>query len=229
MHLFNDNSPLPPQRQLVHVMCTKPQYATELPHHDVGKMFLDLYTHNMVTDLVEFYLNARYQGNHNLIPLYADISENIVLYFEHTIDFTACNLFDEAALAEALHPIAAETILNYFNHDSCLIGDAAVDVLLSLHEVMFYPVMNMITLCGQSGLTLLPDNYEEQVNGFCIIMEIGEDELIYDRYDDESYVAAPFRCGLPRVRTTAEIGGLVHRHRPVEIPSLVRQPTYTLP
>lgn len=211
MHLYNDNSPLPPKGELVHVLCPLPTYKQGLGEHDVGKMFLEYYVHDAVISLVAKYIESRYQGLNLLVPLYADILAEMAGYFSSDTDYICCSLFDEAAMAEDTHPAWAETVLGYFNYDSGLIADAALNMFISLHEVIFYPVMNMINILHESGLTVTPDSYEEQINSICILLEVSQDEFSYARYGDSCYADAPFRSFNPAVRTTAEIGRTQYR------------------
>lgn len=222
MHLYNDNSPLPPKGQLVHVMCPLPSYKKGLDKHEVGKMFLEYYVHDAVIALVAKYIESRYQGLDLLVPLYADILNQVRDYFMSDTDYICCSLFDEAAMADDTHPVWAETVLSYFNHDSGLITDASINMFTALHEVMFYPVMNMVNLLHESGLTVTPDSYEIQINGLCIMMEVIQDEFSYARYGDSCYPDAPFRSFNPPVRTTAEIGRTNYRSPYPSIYPMVR-------
>lgn len=222
MHLYNDNSPLPPRGQLVHVVCPLPHYRKGLGIDPVGQMFLDYYVHDAVIALVTKYIESRYQGFNLLVPLYADILNQVQQYFASDTDYICCSLFDEAAMADDTHPEWAETVLTYFNHDSCLITDASINMFIALHEAIFYPVMNMINTLHMSGLTLSPDSYEVGINGIYVIMEVSQDEFSYARYGDSSYADAPFRTVYPTVQTTAEIGSTQYRRPYPPVRPMVR-------
>lgn len=216
---------MPPRGELMYVLCQPPQFKTWLPNHEVGKMFLEYYVHDMTISLVHLYLETRYQGNVCLVPLYADIKDNVEKYFEDEFNYICCNLFDEAATTDELHPTWAETILSYFNHDSCLICDCAKETYLAYHEAMFYPVMHMIEACYKAGLTLVPNSYIDNTHSFSIILEVGKDEYVYSRFGDSMYVDTPFRSGNTPVRITGEIGQNVYGCRPPPIHPLAHPHT----
>lgn len=205
MHLYNDNSNIPPEGEAVYVVCSKPNYFEWLVENYEGAAFIEHYEYTLVNDLVDLYLRERYKGNDNLIELYQHLTKNISIILSDEIDNTVCNLFDEAALATDMHAELGEVMLGFFRHDSTLIADTINSMLVALHEVIYFPVMYMVTICNNAGLTLHACSYEKQLDALFIQMEISQNEYSYSRYDSDDYTHVPFRLGTRPVKSIREI------------------------
>ena len=229
MHLYNDNSPIPPQGNEVYVVCPHPVFKTNIGESDMGKEAISMFCYDIVIDLVKEYLDKMYTGAVNLASVYADIYTNMESVFENELHGYVSGLYDECVHADSSHRTLHENLLEYFNHDTLVIVDALVEIYRSHHEVMFYPVTNMIELCRQSGQTLDPTNLTGNASGIIIVMEMMKNEYAYHQYEYRDYPHTPFGLRIPGVRTTAEIGCTLDRGRPQSIyPVVYPTPDYPL-
>lgn len=210
MHIFNNNSHLPVFKTRVNVICPEVVYSSNIGTDERGSMFVTFFLHDAIITMVKLYLELRYQGFTDLIPLYAEIHEDVYNYFSSDIDCICCCLFDEAAMATDYHPEWAETVLDFFNHDSGIITSACMDLYRGVHASIFYPVMSMVEKFHSKGLTLDICDYQEMYNTIIINMEVTDNELSHAGYSDASYSSAPFRSGNPVARTVADVGGFIY-------------------
>lgn len=206
MHLFNDNSPTPPRGQEFYIWCPMPFLKTDMDKQEMGIEIIELYTHDICVSLISTYLEKLYQDVIPVTSLYAEVYKEIENGFAGEMEWTVETIIDEATNAEDTHPVWAENVFAYFNHDESLIRQGILDLWKSIHESICFPTSNMINMCTQHGLTLTPIGASIEKYGLLVVMEVLQDEYSYSIYESKYYSATPFGLGISPVYTTAEIG-----------------------
>lgn len=206
MHVVCSNSNLPPNNQTVTVVCPKTLFNSGMDRHYLGKEFIDVYAHDIVSDLVKIYIEYSYQAPKDRSLIYADFMKDQYIQISSGTEYIYNNVFEKCENADDNHPTWHENIMQYFSHRADILYDAIQEMYLMFHTDIFYPIMDMVTLLKMNALTLTPGELEIGQNYYKIEMTIMENEYAYHDFDDETdYPCAPFRLGVPTPPTVAHI------------------------
>lgn len=206
MHLYNDNSPIPPKNQIITVMCPRTPFPTGMDVQDIGIEFFETYAYDIMNEVVQTYIEYTYQSPQSRDFVYANFLKDQFNNMSNMMEYVYSQLMESCENSTDTHPEWSERIMTYFNNDIAKICDAIHEMYSMFHIDLYHPVTDMIELCKSHGLMLAPDDMVMLPYGYSVSMSIMEEHIGHSEYDDaHTYPCSPFRMGIPAARTTAEV------------------------